>query len=206
MKKFMLGTTVMVGLASPVFAATLNSIAIDDTAGQVGTLSIIQDDSAGNSTNTVSGDGTSGAGAPQLPISGPWSTIAITQTGKGNTLKGAITSSSTGSVTANYTTTSTGANVHSLTIGQVTAPAAPSVTIFVKNNGTSGNAITDTLDGATLTHNLGLLGKANSLTNNVSAGAGGITLTEGGSAYGIASSYRQQLWNSAATATPAITS
>jgi len=144
----------------------------------------------------VSGDGASGAGAARLPISGPWSTIVINQTGSGNVLRtaagGTITSkagSTSASLTANYTTTAAGGNVHSLTIGKTTTPLNPSVVIFVKNNGASDNTVTDTLDGASLSYNLGLLGTGNAVTNTVSAATGGITLTQGNSAYGVAGGY-----------------
>jgi hypothetical protein len=194
MKTLLLGTTMLMGLAGPAFAATLNSIAIDNGSGSVGALAIIQDD--GSNTNTVSGDGASGAGAARLPISGPWSTIVINQTGSGNVLRtaagGTITSkagSTSASLTANYTTTAAGGNVHSLTIGKTTTPLNPSVVIFVKNNGASDNTVTDTLDGASLSYNLGLLGTGNAVTNTVSAATGGITLTQGNSAYGVAGGY-----------------
>ena len=142
MKKLLLGTTLLAGLAGPAFAASLNTIAIDATGNgsnsAVQSLSIIQDGST--NTNTVSGNGLSSSSATQLPVRGTWNSIAINQTGGKNTLKGAIktstSSSSTASLDANYMTTSTGANVHSLTIGGSAAPANPSVTVFVKNNGT----------------------------------------------------------------------
>jgi hypothetical protein len=195
MRKLLLGTTLLAGLASPTFAASPNTIAIDATGNggnsAVQSLSISQDDSA--SSNTVSGNGSSSSSATQLPVRGTWNSIAINQTGGKNTLQGAIktstASSSTASLNANYLTTDTGANAHSLTIGGTAAPANPSVTIFVKNNGTTANTVTDTLDGGSLSYNLGLQGTGNSVTNNVSAGVGGVTLTQGGSAYGIASNY-----------------
>jgi hypothetical protein len=195
MKKLLLGTTILVGLAGPVFAASLNTIAIDATGNggnsAVQSLSIIQDDIT--STNTVSGNGSSSSSATQLPVRGTWNSISISQAGGNNTLKGAIKTStslsSTASLNANYVTTSTGANTHSLTIGGTAAPANPSVTIFVKNNGSAANTVTDTLDGASLSYDLGLQGTGNTVTNNVSAGVGGITLTQGGSTYGISSNY-----------------
>jgi hypothetical protein len=194
MRTLLFGTTVMVGLAGPVGAATLNSIAIDDGSGSVAALAIIQDDSS--NTNTVSGDGASGAGSARLPISGPWNSIVINQIGAGNVLQtsagGTIKSkaaSTAASLTANYTTTSTGGNIHSLSIGKTTAPLDPSVVVFVKNNGASDNTVTDTLDGASLSYNLGLQGTGNALTNTVSAATGGITLTQGNSAYGVSGGY-----------------
>jgi hypothetical protein len=195
MKKLLLGATVLAGLGVPAYAASLNTIAIDATGNgsnsAVQSLSINQDDTA--ASNTVSGNGRSGTSATQMPVRGTWNSIAINQTGGKNTLQGAIkTSSGTGStasLAASYLTTGTGANTHTLNIGGTTAPANPSVTVYMKNNGAGANAVTDTLDGATLTYNLGLQGTGNSVTNNIAAGVGGITLTQGGSAYGVASNY-----------------
>jgi hypothetical protein len=191
MKQRLLGATLLAGLTGPALATGYNTIAIDNSAGSVGSLSITQDDSASNNTNTVSGNGS--PSGTKLPVSGPWSTIAINQQNGGNTLKGSVKSagsSTAASLTANYTgTTGSAGNVHTLNVGGTTAPLNPAVTVYAKNNGATANAITDTIDGASLSYNLGLLGTANSMTNTVSATTGGVTLTEGDSAYGIASSY-----------------
>ena len=66
MRKLLLGTGVMMGLAGPVWATGVNTIAIDDGSGPTTTLSIIQDTTAVG--NTVSGNGSTAGAATTLPI------------------------------------------------------------------------------------------------------------------------------------------
>jgi hypothetical protein len=192
MKRLLIGTSLLAGLACPAFATNYNTLAIDATGNGsdsgVSSLAITQ--SAGTSGNTVSQSGGFGAGAAQLPIRGTWQNIAINQTGNKNTLKGGIKAtlgSTTASLTAGYSTSSTGANVHTLTIGGTTAPANPAVAVNVSNDGSTDNTIADTLDGSGLNYHLTLAGHGNSVTNTVSTGASGsVTLDLGSTSdYGI---------------------
>jgi hypothetical protein len=180
MKKLLIGTTIIMGLAAPAFAASNNSISIDignSTSGTATLLAIVQDDA--NASNVVSGNGANPGSA--FPVDGPWNSIAINQTGPANILKGGIksaTGSTTASLNANYAATGTGGNTHSLSIGGTTAPVNPTVTIYAKNNGATVNTITDTLNGSALSYQLGLLGTGNTVTNNVTT-TGSVTLNEG---------------------------
>ena len=193
MRNILLSTTVMMTLALPAMAQNSIKIDVGPAGGKVTSLAIIQDDTA--ASNIVSGNGTSGAAGTAFPVSGSWNSIAVNQTGGNNVLKGGIKSgagSTTASLNANYATTSTGGNTHSLSIGGTTAPVDPTVKVFVSNNGASDNAITDNLNGTGLTYNLGLAGTGNTVGNAVTA-ATSVTLNQGdgvvagiGGGYGIA--------------------
>jgi hypothetical protein len=181
MKSVLVGATILMGLAVPAFAQTVNDIWIDASSnGSVKTLAITQDDA--NPTNQVAGNA---AGTTVFPVVGPWKTISINQQGGTNLFYGSVASHS-GSTTASLTASYTGGNnTQSLTIGGTTPPSNPSVTIAVDNTtGVSTNTITDTLDGSALTYNLAVTGTGNSVTNAVAA-TGAVTLAQGGGSYGI---------------------
>jgi len=181
MKKILLGTTVLFGLAGPAFAdpTPVNTIAIDQDLGASGSLAISQTGLG----NTVSADGTTGAGATQISLGGPWHSIAITQSGAGgNTFQGspiAHSGSTTASLNATYAATSTGTNAHTLNIGGGAAPSNPTVVVNVTNATSSNNLIVDSIDAGTLAYNLGLSGGGATIANAVSSTTGSVTLTEG---------------------------
>jgi hypothetical protein len=181
MKTYLLGATVLIGLAAPAWATSLNNIRIDavSNGGAAKTLQITQDDV--NLNNQVSGNS---AGTTSFAAAGTWHSVNINQQGGNNKLYGSIKAggaSSTSSLTASYTG---GNNTHSLTIGGTTAPVNPTVAITVNNTGAETNTITDTLDGTSLSYNLALTGTGNTLTNAVAA-TGAIALNQGGGSYGV---------------------
>ena len=173
--------------AGPAFA-TGNTIKLDITGtGAVSTLTINQD--ATNNSNTITTTGA--AGGAQIPIRGKWASISIAQHGAGNVLEGSGITGTAGSSTASLSLTygsgsGGGNNVHSLTIGGTTAPANASVTVSVINTDAANgqNAVTDVLDGSSLTYALDVDGTANTVSNTVQAtGANNLSLTlHGGSA------------------------
>lgn len=162
-------------MAGPALAAN-NTIRLDlGTAGSVKTLTITQD--VVNNSNTITADGTAGGG--QLPVHGKWNSVSISQAGAGNVLEGAITGTA-GSTTASLALAySGGANTHSLTIGGTTAPANATVAATVVNSdGANGtNAITDVLDGSSLTYALDVNGTNNTINDAVAA-SGAVTLNQ----------------------------
>jgi len=180
MKSILLGATVLMGLSVPAWATGLNEIRIDATAaGSVQALSVTQDHA--NLANQVGG---LTGGTSALQVKGTWKTVSIDQLGGTNVFNGSLKAtglSANATLSASY---AGGKNTHSLEIGTTTAPANPTVSIAVTNNGGGTNTITDTLDGNALTYTLGITGTGNSLTNAVAA-SGAVILNQGGGGYGI---------------------
>jgi hypothetical protein len=166
--------------AGPALAG--NTIKLDATGAGNGvkTLSITQD--AVDNSNTITTTGA--AGGAQIPITGKWNSIAITQTGTGNVLKSTGINGTTGSTTASLALSydagdSSGGNIHSLVIGGTTAPANASVTATVVNtdSGAGVNTITDVLDGGSLTYVLDVDGTDNTIADTVAA-SGAVNLNQ----------------------------
>ena len=159
-------------LAGSAFAADVIRIDISGT-GTAHSLSIIQDPV--NNSNIISANGLAGGG--QLPVRGPWGNLTIDQQGGGNVLQGAVTAaggSTTAALTLDYGSAGTGgSNLHTLSIGQTTAPSNPHVTATVTNTeaGVSGaaNTIVDTLNGGTLDYTLAINGSTTTVTDTVAA-------------------------------------
>ena len=183
-----------------------NFIAIDaGSDGSVTNLTIVQDSTAGNNTNTVNGPS---GGTTPFTAQGAWKTLSINQSGGNNILSGAIATGAaapgTNSFVASY---AGGNNSHTVTLGGSTPPSSAAVTVAVTNTApaTAANTIQETLDTpAALTDGLTVNGTGNRLTNAVAAG-GAITLntiigdggtngtasfnTVGNSASGLAGAY-----------------
>lgn len=178
-----LSAIAILACAGPAFAANVLRIDISG-GGQVTGLAITQD--AANPSNTVTTTGA--AGGAQIPIRGRWNSITITQTGANNVLQGAGFTATAGSTTASLSlaygsSATTGNNVHSLAIGQTTAPANPSVTVNVSNTdaANAANTITDVLDGSGLTYALTVAGTDNTIENTIAAtGAVALSVTANG--------------------------
>jgi hypothetical protein len=159
-------------IAHPRAALAGNAIFIDmGNDGAANALSIVQDSSTGNNSNTVNGP--SGGTAP-LTVKGAWQTLSINQGGGHNTLSAAVATSATtpgaNSFSAAY---AGGSNTQTTTIGATTPPAAVIATFAVTNTttATTPNTISETLDtSATLTDGATIYGTNNSLTNTVAAG------------------------------------
>lgn len=184
--KLLMATTALVGFAMSANATSPNNIYIDatDNSGSVSSISITQDATAG-ADNMVAGNV---GGTTAFPIAGALGNLAVTQTGSGNKLHGAITvnpaSGTAGDLTAHYTSGANGTNTHSLTIGNSAAPASIggatyssgwtttgplSITMDATSGSASGNnAVTDILNtSGALNYTLNVAGTANTVQNTV---------------------------------------
>jgi hypothetical protein len=167
--------------AGPALAG--NTVKLDISGAGTGVVSLSINQDPTNPSNIISTDGTTGGS--QIAVRGKWQTLSITQNGATNVLKSSGISGTTGSTTASLNLTygsgtDGGNNIHSLTIGQTTAPANASITATVVNTDptNTANTITDTLDGTSLTYTLDIAGTNNSVTNAVAAtGANSISIT-----------------------------
>ncbi|WP_068879261.1 hypothetical protein [Phenylobacterium sp. CCH12-B4] len=177
-----LATTALVAAAGLVAGQALaaNVIRIDISgSGTAGTLTITQD--ATNPSNILTANGLAGGG--QLPIRGAWAEYIVNQQGAGNILQGAITAaggSTTASANLAYGSAADGgANRHTLSVGQTTAPTNPDIDVLVVNTEPeevgAENVILDTLDGASLDYDLTINGSNTDITNTIAA-TGAVTL------------------------------
>jgi len=158
--------------AGPALAANVIRIDISGT-GTARTLTITQD--ATHPSNILTANGQAGGG--QLPVRGAWNEFIVNQQGAGNVLQGAVTAtggSTTASLNLAYGASADGgANQHTLSIGQTTAPANPDVDVNVVNTEPAEvgaeNIIVDTLNGTSLDYDLTINGSTTHVTNTIAA-------------------------------------
>ncbi|WP_296600611.1 hypothetical protein [Phenylobacterium sp.] len=172
LRRILAGAALGALAASPALAANVLRIDISGT-GTARTLTITQD--ATHASNIITANGQAGGG--QLPVRGAWNELIVNQQGAGNILQGAV-SATGGSTTASLnlaygSAADGGANHHTLSIGQTTAPANPDVDITVVNTEPADvgaeNVILDTLDGTSLDYDLAINGSTTHVTNSIAA-------------------------------------
>lgn len=172
LRRILAGTALAALAATPSLAANVLRIDISGT-GTVRTLTITQD--ATHASNVLTANGQ--AGGAQLPVRGAWNEFIVNQQGAGNIVQGAVTStggSTTASLNLAYGAAAAGgANQHTLSIGQTTAPANPDIDVSILNTEPADvgaeNVVVDTLDGASLDYDLTINGSTTHVTNTIAA-------------------------------------